>query len=258
MSIACLGEALIELRSDKHLTENLELSASISGLTAKVSMELARLGLNVNFFGAVGNDVFGEIIVKTLSRSRVNVEGVVRKNLRTTILIVLGGNVKIYFRKPHFNSADTELTLNDICLDKVLSNNALFSSALSLTENPLKHTVLYLAKYMLKSMKETFLHVHPTTPYILDFKELLNDLKHFSHIMFDIDYAEAYGITNPKSLFNIVYRKNPSVKEVSLIYDNKIVTYSKEQGKEKITPNPYGKTRNTAPVSYTHLTLPTN
>jgi sugar/nucleoside kinase (ribokinase family) len=53
-----------------------ELPLSIGGNAANVSMNLARLGVNVGAVGCVGDDVFGQFALQTLERGNVDVRGV--------------------------------------------------------------------------------------------------------------------------------------------------------------------------------------
>ena len=53
-----------------------ELPLSIGGNAANVSMNLARLGVNVGAVGCVGDDVFGQFALQTLQTGNVDVRGV--------------------------------------------------------------------------------------------------------------------------------------------------------------------------------------
>ncbi len=243
MNILCVGDVFLELESSTSLRENTALSVHIGGLTAKIAMELATLGLNVSFVGAVGDDYLGNLIIRIMRSKGVNTEEVVIKNARTSLLIKLSKYVKIFFRKPYFHTSDTELTLNDISLDNIVKYNALVSTSLSLTQNPLKHTVLYLAKHMFRNGKKTFLYLHEMSPYSLDSKELLNSLRNITNLIVDTGYIGVYGFSNAEAFVNEVFRKNPSTEEISLVQESKVIIYNREHRRKKTLPIGFGKIR---------------
>ncbi len=245
MSISCLGEVFVELKSTKHLSECSSFEVTIGGLAAKIATELSNLGINVKFFCALGNDVFNELLTDWLSSMGVDVRRT-KKNLRTTLLITLNNDVKIFFRKPYFSSADTELTLNDINLNDILESDALLCTSLTLTENPLKHTIHYVAKNMFKNSKKTFLYISTTYPYKLSDNEMLSILKYTSHALIDYKALPLFGTTKPKTLAHIIFRKTESVGKVAIIYDNKMLSYDRSSYEVMLNINHYSKIKHVA------------
>ncbi|MCD6113860.1 MAG: carbohydrate kinase family protein [Thermoprotei archaeon] len=243
MSVACLGEILAEIRGNRHLTEGLNFKVSIGGLASKIATKLSSLGVNTGFFGAVGNDVFGKFLIETLNSEGVNTENIIVKDLRTSLVMVLGSDVKVFFRKPYFNSADTELTINDVNLDEILEYDALLYTLLSLTENPLKHTIHYIAKTMFKNGRKTFFHIHPILPYTLSHEEITSILKYTSYVLIDHDVLPLFGTSKAKTLTHIIFKKASSVKEVAIVYDNKVLIYYRGGYEETLATCYHGKVK---------------
>jgi len=245
MSVSCVGEIFVELKGTKHLLECSSFEVAIGGLAAKIAIELSKLGINVKFFCALGNDVFNEFLTDKLSSIGVDVRKA-EKNLRTTLLITLNNDVKMFFRKPYFRSADTELTLNNINLDEILESDALLCTSLSLTENPLKHTVHYVAKNMFKNGKKTFFYISTTYPYKLNDNEILSILKHTSHVLIDHEAFPLFYTTKPKTLAHIIFRKTESVRKVAVVYNSKTVSYDRSGYEIVLNTNYNNKIKNVA------------
>lgn len=88
MKVGCLGELLVEIMRDR-VDEPLGAPGIFvgpfpSGAPAIFADCLARLGEEVFFVGAVGNDDFGTLIVERLQKDGVDVSGIKRLNDFTT------------------------------------------------------------------------------------------------------------------------------------------------------------------------------
>lgn len=96
-----------------------ELPLSIGGNAANVSMNLARLGVNVGAVGCVGNDVFGQFAVQTLTKGGVDVRGVrVLEGIATSATLII--NVKGEDRRfIHAAGANAAMTADGIPVDLV-------------------------------------------------------------------------------------------------------------------------------------------
>ncbi|NSW76121.1 MAG: sugar kinase [Candidatus Atribacteria bacterium] len=88
MKVGCLGELLVEIMRDR-VDEPLGVPGIFvgpfpSGAPAIFADCLARLGEEVFFVGAVGNDDFGTLIVERLQKDGVDISGIKRLNDFTT------------------------------------------------------------------------------------------------------------------------------------------------------------------------------
>lgn len=87
--VVTLGESLVILAAAPgRLVSAVTLTKSIGGAESNVAIGLARLGLDVEVITRVGDDPFGEEIVRTLRAERVGVAGVEVDAARATALMV--------------------------------------------------------------------------------------------------------------------------------------------------------------------------
>ncbi len=88
LDLLTLGEPLISLTASGRLPTSPVLTKSMGGAEANVAIGLARLGLRVAYVSRVGDDPFGDEIVRTLRGEGVDVTGVQRSATRPTGLMV--------------------------------------------------------------------------------------------------------------------------------------------------------------------------
>ncbi len=111
LDLLTLGEPLISLTAAGRLPASPVLQKSIGGAEANVAIGLARLGLRVAYVSRVGEDPFGDEIVRTLRGEGVDVAGVQRSTTRPTGLMVKElrspADVRVHYYRQ--GSAVTEL-----------------------------------------------------------------------------------------------------------------------------------------------------
>jgi sugar/nucleoside kinase (ribokinase family) len=102
-----------------------EIRATAAGTAAGTAVDLARLGLRVRSFGAVGTDLLGDIVVKAMAANGVDTGGVVRKAGAQTSATILP--IRPDGSRPalHVPGATRLLGLADIDLDAVADCDAL-------------------------------------------------------------------------------------------------------------------------------------
>jgi 2-dehydro-3-deoxygluconokinase len=83
-----VGEPLICLTANGRLPASTSLGKSIGGAEANVAIGLARLGSRTGYAACVGDDPFGDEIVRTLRGEGVDVSGVRRSRRRATGLMI--------------------------------------------------------------------------------------------------------------------------------------------------------------------------
>lgn len=89
--IVALGEAVADIYRSKDMSPvEMPLSARPGGAPANVAVAAAKLGSKAAFVGSVGEDLFGEFILRALAAEGVDVSGVVRQSppTRTTLAFV--------------------------------------------------------------------------------------------------------------------------------------------------------------------------
>jgi 2-dehydro-3-deoxygluconokinase len=88
LDLLTVGEPLICLSAEGRLAAAPALTKSIGGAEANVAIGLARLGLRAGYVSRVGDDPFGDEIVRTLRGEGVDVSRVQRSPARPTGLMV--------------------------------------------------------------------------------------------------------------------------------------------------------------------------
>jgi 2-dehydro-3-deoxygluconokinase len=115
--LVTLGECLVALRAvhPGPLSEADRFERVIAGAEANVAVALSRLGLRTAFIGRVGDDGFGDAVVRRLSAENVDVSHVTRDNSPTGIQIRetrgFGSSEAVYYRK---ESAGSRLCPEDV------------------------------------------------------------------------------------------------------------------------------------------------
>jgi sugar/nucleoside kinase (ribokinase family) len=88
LDLLTVGEPLISLSATGRLAASPSLRKSIGGAEANVAIGLARLGLRAGYVSRVGDDPFGDEIVRTLRGEGVDVSRVQRSAQRPTGVMV--------------------------------------------------------------------------------------------------------------------------------------------------------------------------
>lgn len=85
--VVTLGEVMGTLRFSGQFGVGTTVTPSLAGAEANVSIALARLGHQVQWVGSLGQDTFGEGILKTLRGENVGVDHVVMRSEPTGLLV---------------------------------------------------------------------------------------------------------------------------------------------------------------------------
>jgi len=115
---------------------------------------VARLGRRSGAITAVGEDPFGEFLIRELQKNGVDISQVkIKKGMRTTITFVAnepetGERSFIFYRKPWVTgTADSSLSIEDIDLDYISKASILHVSGFSLSQNPSRKTIFSAVKH---------------------------------------------------------------------------------------------------------------
>lgn len=89
----CLGDILMDMLPDREgvsWSEISNFSPVPGGSVASVSVGLAKLGVRTRFIGKVGEDPFGEVLVDTLRKNKVDASRIkFDPDTRTTLAFVI-------------------------------------------------------------------------------------------------------------------------------------------------------------------------
>lgn len=162
--VVAIGEAIIDLIATKPVSyEEAEVfQKCFGGAPMNTAIGMARLGIDVGVITVVGDDPFGRFIVKTLRDNFVDITYVkLKKGLRTTLAFIAnepetGERSFIFYRKPWCETADSNLTFEDIPLAYVKSAKFLHVSGFALSQEPSRSTILQVVKEAKKANVKIF------------------------------------------------------------------------------------------------------
>ena len=156
MDVVALGELLIDFTtvssdSDGYPT----MAAHAGGAPTNFLGALAKYGAKTAFFAKVGNDAFGQILVKTIENAGIDPSGIViDDNFFTTLAFVTldeqGDRSFSFARKP---GADTQLRFEDLDLRLIDQTRVFHFGTLSLTDEPSRNTTYQAVAYAKKAGK---------------------------------------------------------------------------------------------------------
>ena len=146
--VVCIGEALIDFvptEPDVALTDALSFRKAADGAPANVAVGLARLGVSTSFIGMVGDDPFGEYLVKTLAAAGVGVRAVQRTSDSLTSLAFVsplpdGGGDFVFYRQP---GADTLLSTEHVDRDLIADARFVHFGSIGLIDEPSRSATLH-------------------------------------------------------------------------------------------------------------------
>ena len=151
VDIVCLGEVLIDfvsLESGVSLVEAPSFKKAAGGAPANVAVGLARLGHSVGFIGKVGEESFGDFLVKTLADNQVDVSGIARDPQARTMLafVSLAANGEREFMFYRHPSADMTLTPEEIPDELIAKARVFHYGSISLISEPCRSATLHALK----------------------------------------------------------------------------------------------------------------
>lgn len=141
MDIVTLGELLIDMFPAEigvRLAEVTAFNPKPGGAPANVAVAARRLGRRTAFIGKVGDDLFGELLRRTLDDEGVDTRNLqVDAEARTTMAIIAKPDENsaefVFYRNP---GADQRLRADELDRDLLASARAFHFGSLSLTDEP--------------------------------------------------------------------------------------------------------------------------
>ncbi len=120
MKITTIGEILVDM-TQTHVENGIpHFAANPGGAPANVAVAASKLGIEAAFIGCVGDDLYGELLRKTLERYGVSTDGLqVTRKANTTLATVMvdakGERSFSFYRKPGADTMiDAELAVKSI------------------------------------------------------------------------------------------------------------------------------------------------
>ena len=148
LDVISIGEALIDLTQSGVSERGVPVyDANPGGAPANLAAAAAKLGAGTAFIGKVGDDAFGDLLMRTLEGCGIDVSGMIKDPVvRTTLAIASvdgkGERSFAFYRKP---GADVMLT-KEKALRALKPSKILHFGSLSLTDEPSRTAVIETVK----------------------------------------------------------------------------------------------------------------
>lgn len=144
--IIAFGEVLIDLIGEKGkgIKNSSFFQKCFGGAPANYAIACARLGAKVSLLTKISKDNFGEFLIETLKKEKVDISYIKRTSKKTTLAFVAldekGKPDFIFYRD---NTAETDIRKNDIKEDLFKKAKIFHFCSLSLTVNPVRSALFY-------------------------------------------------------------------------------------------------------------------
>ncbi|MDO6740406.1 MULTISPECIES: carbohydrate kinase family protein [Polaribacter] len=148
IDILCIGEVLIDFighQSDVLINNTRDYHRYLGGSPTNVAMNTARLGLKSIMISSVGNDGFGEYILKRLNEVNVNTEYIKKLDDKATSVIFVSKSKGTPDFIP-FRQADSYITEDQIATDTLTNTKIFHTTCFALSKGPAQATILKKAE----------------------------------------------------------------------------------------------------------------
>ena len=148
IDILCVGEILIDFighQQDVLINKTSDYRRYLGGSPTNVAINTARLGLRPMLISTIGNDGFGEYIIKKLTEVSVSVEGIKKINRQPTSVIFVSKSQGTPDFIP-FRAADFCITEDQIPIEILQKSKIFHTTCFALSKNPAQTTILTKAK----------------------------------------------------------------------------------------------------------------
>lgn len=210
--ISLLGDILVDLISPE---DQLDFKPVAGGSIFNTACTLAKLKSNVSFYSAVGNDLWGKYLVKTMDTVGINSSTVTTlDNYKTSIAFALIDHHKN--ASYDFYKSSNKISVKPDNLEK--SSILHFGSFFALNKNsrPIISRFLKIARKnnIIISYDPNYRKSHPLKLYK---KDILNNFKSAHIIKASIeDLENIFGITKISDAFKILFTFNPLLSIITL------------------------------------------
>lgn len=211
----------LPLKGETIISNNYNLYEGGKGSNQAAS--IGRLGISVDMIGKVGKDIYGERLIKNLSKSNVNVSGIIIDDTVSTgttfITVDKNGNNTIVINP----GANGKLTINDIesQKNKIISKDIILLQQ-EIPKDVISH-VVNISKHYNKNIILNF------APAIDTSNDTLSKVDYL--ILNEIEIAQLTGVTA------ISKNINKAIKKLRNYYSNNIIITLGENGSIYIVNN---------------------
>jgi fructokinase len=153
IDILCVGEVLIDFighQNDVLINETRDYHRYLGGSPANVAMNCNRLGLHSTMVSAVGNDGFGEYIIKRLNGVDIDTSHIKKlDNISTSVIFVSKSNGTPDFIP--YRNADYHISEDQITSAMLSQTKIYHTTCFALSKKPAQTTILKKAEEALKN-----------------------------------------------------------------------------------------------------------
>tara|TARA_B100001559_G_C16416784_1_gene583072 strand:- start:166 stop:1116 length:951 start_codon:yes stop_codon:yes gene_type:complete len=192
-----LGDANVDMILNLSDKQNLgEPSLFSGGSSANVASGLSKLGVDVSFFGSLGNDMYGKHVVDEMKADGIDVSNLELLDNESTAMVigvVENNSERHFFLWPPEEGAHNKYTFGDISTESLLNCDWLHVSGISLRFSPVKETMLKAMRLCKENNKTVSFDLNLRSElWGLDksFKETVLDAVSLSNIVFGNLYEE--------------------------------------------------------------------
>lgn len=155
-----IGEVLIDFIATEPapFKDATTFKKCFGGAPMNTLVGVVRLGISAGAVAAVGDDPFGQFLIRELKRNNVDTSHIiVKENTRTTISFVAnepmtGERTFFFYRKPWVReTSDSTLSPGDIDYSYISKAEIVHVSGFALSQNPSRKAILTAVKYAKKS-----------------------------------------------------------------------------------------------------------
>jgi len=225
MKVASIGELLVDIipRKAGVYEEGVLFEAHLGGAPFNYAVILSRLGGHVRGFGAVGNDAFGRMLIRTLEENNVDTSGIKIKNARTSLAFVIlredGERSFFFYRSPWANTADTMFATEDLDFDYLEKASVLYVSGMALAVPPLRDAVIEAMRFSYQHGSEVIFDFNVRLDVWKSKEDLIETYKNVfpyaTILAISLDEGEIlYNTENPKDIVHMLrkYEKKLWIK----------------------------------------------
>ncbi len=150
-SVLVVGDALVDLTTHVPALPNPggcawgnPLNISLGGSAANISFALKRLNISNSFFGAIGNDLYGQFILEQMQKEKIDTSKVRLLDNRSTgmVVVLIDSSGERTFIAAALGAAHSCLTITDIDEVNLSEYQAVVISGVCLTEETSRQTLL--------------------------------------------------------------------------------------------------------------------
>ena len=196
-----LGDSNVDMILNLSDKQNLgEPSLFSGGSSANVASGLSKLGIDVSFFGSLGNDMYGKHVVDEMKSDGIDVSNLdLLDNYSTAMVIgvVEESSERHFFLWPPEEGAHNQYTLSNKSTEDLLDCDWLHVSGISLRFNPVKKTMLEAMRICKENNKTVSFDLNLRSELwglSEDFKETVFEAISFSTVVFGNLHEEFFSL----------------------------------------------------------------